>query len=77
LGDIIFYIGFGIFIIGGIGLLVSAFKTHILWGLAVFFIAPASLLYLVIHWQDAKSPFKLQVFGILIIGITAYLNGWL
>ncbi len=73
--DVVFYVGLGIFIIGGIGLLISAFRTGIFWGLAVFFIAPVALIYLLVHWQDAKGPFKLQVFGVLIIGIFAYMNG--
>ena len=73
--DVVFYVGLGIFIIGGIGLLISAFRTGIFWGLAVFFIAPVALIYLIVHWQDAKGSFKLQVFGVLIIGIFAYMNG--
>ena len=73
--DIIFYLGLGIFIIGGIGLLIAAFRTSILWGLAVLLIAPVALIYLVVHWQDAKGPFKLQVFGLIIIAVLAYTNG--
>jgi hypothetical protein len=73
--DVVFYVGLGIFIIGGIGLLISAFKTGIFWGLAVFFIAPVALIYVIVHWQDAKGPFKLQLFGVLIIAIFAYTNG--
>jgi uncharacterized membrane protein YhhN len=73
--EIIFYVGLGIFIIGGIGLLIAAFRTSILWGLAVLLIAPVAIIYLIVHWQDAKGPFKLQVFGLLIIVVLAYTNG--
>lgn len=73
--EIIFFVGLGIFIIGGIGLLIAAFRTSILWGLAVLLIAPVAIIYLVIHWQDAKGPFKLQVLGLLIIVILAYTSG--
>lgn len=73
--DIIFYVGLGVFIIGGLGLLIAAFKTSILWGLAVLLIAPVAIIYLIVHWQDAKGPFKLQVFGLLIIVVLAYTNG--
>ncbi len=75
MNEIILYVGLGIFIIGGIGLLIAAFRTSILWGLAVLLIAPVALLYLLIHWQDAKGPFKTQVFGFLIILLSAYLSG--
>ena len=74
MGEIIFYVGLGIFIIGGIGLLIAAFRTSILWGLAVLLIAPVAILYLIVHWQDAKGPFKLQIFGILIIAVFTYMN---
>ncbi|WP_372741382.1 hypothetical protein [Neptunomonas sp.] len=70
-----FYVGLGIFIIGGIGLLIAAFRTSILWGLAVLLVAPVAIIYLIVHWQDAKGPFKLQVVGLLIIVVLAYTNG--
>lgn len=73
--EIILYVGLGIFIIGGIGLLITAFRTSILWGFAVLLIAPIAIIYLIVHWQDAKGPFKLQVFGLLIIVLLAYTNG--
>ncbi len=73
--EIFLYAGLGIFIIGGIGLLIAAFRTHILWGLGVLLIAPVAIIYLIVHWQDAKGPFKLQVFGLLVIVASAYVNG--
>ena len=75
MSEIVFYVGLGIFVIGGVGLLIAAFRTSILWGLAVLFIAPAAIIYLILHWQDAKSPFKIQVFGFLIVAGFAYING--
>ena len=58
------YLGLGVFIIGGIGTLIAAFKTSILWGLGCLFIAPVSLIFLVLHWDVAKNPFFLQLAGI-------------
>lgn len=75
MNEIILYVGLGIFIIGGIGLLIAAFRTSILWGLAVLLIAPVAILYLIVHWQDAKGPFKMQVFGFLVMLLSAYLSG--
>ncbi|SER20040.1 Excalibur calcium-binding domain-containing protein [Amphritea atlantica] len=72
--EIILFIGIGILIIGGIGLLIAAFRTSILWGLAVLLIAPVAVIYLVVHWQDAKGPFKLQIIGLLIIVVVANMN---
>ena len=75
MSEIVFYVGLGIFVIGGIGLLIASFRTSILWGLAVLFIAPAAIIYLILHWQDAKGPFKIQVFGFLIMAVFAYMSG--
>jgi len=72
--EIALCIGLGIFVIGAVGLLVSAFRTSVLWGLAVLFIAPAAIIYLVVHWQDAKNPFKVQVFGLLVMAVVAYMS---
>lgn len=75
MSEMVFYIGLGIFIIGGIGLLISAFSTSFLWGLAVLLLPPAAIIYLVLYWQDAKGPFKVQVFGVLIIAVFTYMSG--
>lgn len=75
MSEIVLYVGLGIFIVGGIGLLIAAFRTSLLWGLGVLFITPVAIIYLVVHWQDAKGPFKLQVFGLVIVAAFAYMNG--
>ena len=64
------YLGLGVFIIGGIGTLIAAFKTSIWWGFGCLLISPLSLLFLVMHWGDAKNPFFLQLMGfaIMLIG---------
>jgi len=73
--EIILYIGLGIFIIGGIGLLIAAFKTGALWGLAVLLIPPVAIFYVIAHWQDAKGSFLTQVSGFIVMVLSAYLNG--
>ena len=42
-------IGLIIFIVGGLGLLIAAFKTNILWGVGIIIIAPAALVFTVLH----------------------------
>ena len=68
------YIGIAIFLIGGIGTLIASFKTSILWGLGCLFIAPVSLIFLILHWDVAKNPFFLQLIGIALayIGSSGY-----
>ena len=60
-------IGLIIFIVGGLGLLVAAFKTNILWGLGIIVIAPAALVFTFLHWGQAKNPFLLQLLGFVIL----------
>lgn len=67
----LFYLGICAFIVGGIGTLIAAFKTSILWGLASLFIAPVSLLFLILHWDVAKKPFFLGMAGLGVALITS------
>lgn len=69
------YLGLAIFIIGGIGLLIAAFRTSVLWGLGCIVIAPIAILYTVMHWQEAKNPFLLQVSALVVLLISTYSVG--
>lgn len=70
--QILVYLGLLIFIIGGIGTLIAAFKTSIWWGLGCLLIAPVSLLFLVMNWGIAKNPFFLQLTGIGVMLLGSY-----
>ncbi|MCA9358562.1 hypothetical protein KC902_04880 [Candidatus Kaiserbacteria bacterium] len=63
-------IGLILFILGGLGLLIAAFKTHILWGIGIIIVAPAAVVFTVLHWGVAKNPFLLQLLGFVIIFIS-------
>ncbi len=65
--EVLLYIGIGIFIIGGIGTLIAAFKESLLWGLGCLLFTPISLVFLVLHWQKAKNPFFLQLVGLAVV----------
>jgi hypothetical protein len=65
--DFLVYIGLAVFIIGGIGTLIAAFKTSVLWGIGCLLIAPVSLLFLITNWAIAKNPFFLQLIGVGIM----------
>lgn len=59
-------IGLAIFVIGGIGFLIAAFRTSILWGLGCLLIPPVAIVYLVLNWAEAKNPFFLQILGLAV-----------
>ncbi|PTD97705.1 hypothetical protein [Pseudothauera lacus] len=60
-------LGVGVFFIGGLGILIAAFRTNIWWGLGCLLLAPLSLLFLVLHWDAAKNPFLLQLAGLALL----------
>ena len=61
------YLGLAVFILGGIGLLITAFKQSLLWGLGCLLLYPVSIIFLILNWNEAKNPFFLQLIGIGII----------
>ena len=71
LGTIMQWIGGIIWFVGGIWMLIEVFKSGILWFIGCLFISPLSLLWLILHWEDGKSPFFLQLGGgaICIVGV--------
>ncbi|MEO8000615.1 MAG: hypothetical protein ABI644_01980 [Arenimonas sp.] len=53
--------------VGGIWLLVITFQTSILWGLASLFIPIVSLIFVIMHWEETKKPFLIELAGIAIM----------
>jgi hypothetical protein len=71
LGAIFIIVGGLIALVYGIILLVKAFQTSILWGLAYIFIPFVALIFVIMHWEVAKKPFLMGLLSIpfFIIGI--------
>lgn len=67
-------IGLLIFVIGGFMFLVAAFQESALWGLACLFVPIVQLFFLIVHWQEAKKGFGLQLVGIIIMIAVAILE---
>jgi hypothetical protein len=57
LGNICIVIGFIIGLIFGIQLLIMAFRESIWWGLGYIFIPFVALIFVIVHWDEAKTPF--------------------
>jgi hypothetical protein len=72
--EILAYLGVLIFVIGGIGFLVATFKQSILWGICCILVSPVSLLFLLLHWSEAKNPFFLQLVGLAIVMFASYMG---
>jgi len=66
------YLGGLISLIGGIWLLVVAFKQSVWWGLGSLFIGPVALVFVILHWQDSKKPFLISLAGTLLCLFAAW-----
>ena len=62
-------IGMILALIGGLWLLVTAFRVSILWGL-VCLIPFGGLVFVVTHWDESKEPFLTSLVGCVIIAFT-------
>ena len=62
-------VGLALLLISGIWLLILSFQTSILWGLACLFIPFVSLIFVVMHWDDAKKPFLISLAGTVLVVI--------
>ena len=75
LGTILLVIGFAISAFAGIWFLVVAFRQSVLWGLACLLIPFVSLIFLIIHWNEAKRPFLWSLLAIIPIFAGLALSG--
>jgi thioredoxin 1 len=55
-------------VVGCIMLIVAAFRVSVVWGLCVFLLGPAGagLVFLIMHWGNAKKAFGVQILGLLL-----------
>lgn len=59
----------------GVIIMIRAFQTSIVWGLAYIFIPFASLVYIVVYWQEVKKPFLYSLLGLPLMGLGIALAG--
>lgn len=57
IGIALIFIGGLIALVYGFLLLITAFRESILWGLGYLFIPFVSLIFVIVHWEEAKDPF--------------------
>jgi len=72
IAEILVILGLIIAIVYGFIILIKAFQVSIFWGLGCIILSfPVSLISVIIHWDDCKKPFLMNILGsiIMIIGI--------
>ena len=62
-------------VVSSISFLVGAFRVGVWWGLGCLFVAPVSLVFIVMHWKVAKRPFLVNLAGIACAVAGCYVLG--
>jgi hypothetical protein len=75
MGTALYFVGLIISLVGGIWILVNAFKTSIWWGLGSLFVPFVSLIFVIMNWQQNKKPFLISVAGAVVILISVFVMG--
>ncbi len=70
----LFVLAFILCIVGEIMFIIAAFRVSVVWGLCVLFLGPAQLLFLIMHWEEAKRAFGITSLGVLL-GFAAIFSG--
>ncbi len=70
-----FMVGIAIAAIGGIWLLVLAFRESFIWGIGFIIVPFVSLIFVALHWGKAWKPFLINVVGgaLIFAGFTSNL----
>jgi hypothetical protein len=74
MGTALFAVGLIVALIGGIWIIVNAFKKSVLWGLGSLFVPFVSLVFVIMNWQENKKPFLISIAGAVLYGIGAYMS---
>ena len=71
MAPVIMVLGYIIMILGSILFLIAAFSESIFWGIGCLFVPFVGLFFLLSHWEEAKTPFFIQLAGagLIVIGI--------
>lgn len=64
----IMILGVIVMLVGGIWLLVVAFKQSVVWGLVVLFVPFAALVFVVKYWDVTKTAFVVNLVGAVMYG---------
>ena len=66
IGGLVVLVGLVISIVGGVMVLIEAFKQSIVWGLASLFIPFVILVFVALNWEVSKKGFLIAVAGTIV-----------
>ncbi|QWP76583.1 hypothetical protein J5226_23890 [Lysobacter sp. K5869] len=71
---ILLVLGIVVSLVAGIWLLVVAFRENVWWGLGSLLLSPVALVFVILHWQQAKKPFLINLGGLALVIAGALLS---
>ena len=71
-----FWLGVILSLIGGLWIVVNAFRTSVLWGLGALLVPFVSLIFAIMNFGENKIPLILSVIGtvLLFMGYGSYME---
>lgn len=75
IGLVLLGLGWLVALVGGIMLLIVAFRESVLWGIGCLIIPFVALIFVIMHWSAAKKAFFIQLAGLALIFIGVVLGG--
>ncbi len=77
LGVILLLVAGVISLVGSVMLAVAAFKESMLWGFCVLFVPFAAIVYIILHWDDARRGFMVSLasVGVGVVGFAMFFSG--
>ena len=75
MATVLLFVGLAIGLVGGIWLLVVAFQESVWWGIGCLLLPIVSLIFVILHWQEAKKPFLIQLAGVAFVILSIVLGG--
>lgn len=65
----VFLAGFAILMIGTLMIVHAARRESTLWGLACLFFCPLTLLFVLLHWDEGKKGFAVQLLAGVVMEV--------
>lgn len=71
---IFLWVGYALWFLGGLWIIVLAWQKGIVWGLCCLFFPPAQLFYIALNWKEAKSAFFLLLTGFVAFFVSSVIG---
>ena len=75
MGLVIMIVGIILALIGGIGILIAAFRESVGWGIGCLLLPIVSLIFVIMHWEETKKPFLLNLAGTVLAIVGGAISG--